>query len=84
MNMQTWSDDMWPEAPYRSLQEMEDILNANFVSRIMLIAKEEEILRKELFVRLNLSYGDHLSKDNMKKVFLRSTAKAFSKLYGDG
>ena len=83
MNTQKWINDTWPEAPNNSLQELDDMVNANFVSKIMLIFKEEEISRKELFSRLHINAGDYLTKDNMKKVFLRSMARAFNKLYGE-
>jgi len=84
MNTNTWAEDMWPEVPCNSLLEMEDAVNANFVTKIMLLTKEEEISRKELMSRLRVNSSDYLSKDKMKKVFLRSFARAFNKLYGEG
>lgn len=83
MNTRTLAENMWPEAQCNSLLEMEEVVNANFVTKIMLLTKEEELSRKELMGRLNVSAHDYLSKDNMKKIFLRSFARAFNKLYGE-
>lgn len=78
-----WANTMWSESKTLSLMDLEDALNENFVMKILVLAKQEEIERKELYSRLKINIDDGVYSNNMKKVLLKSFSKAFNHIYGD-
>jgi hypothetical protein len=60
---------------------LEKMFNNEFVSKIISISIDDYNIRKSALVRLNMNPIESLSKENMKKTFLRCYSKAFDQLY---